>query len=93
MGNAVQLIFDCTTPKQKVNLDKSAQSFHKLVHCLTARKFFPRTDFSNGVSSLSNITASEPCGEVFLLVCLSQFHEGWDILNKALVTKGCDTNF
>jgi hypothetical protein len=34
MSRVVQLIFDCTTPKQKYNLDKLAQSFHKLVHCL-----------------------------------------------------------
>jgi hypothetical protein len=91
MGRVVQLIFDCTTPKQKYNLDKLAQSFHKQ-HRQTGRKFFPKTDFSNGVSSLSNITASERCGQVFLLVCLSQFEEGWRILNQALLSKGCNTN-
>jgi hypothetical protein len=41
MGNAVQLIFDCLTPKQKYNLDKLAQSFHKLHHQM-ARNFFQR---------------------------------------------------
>jgi hypothetical protein len=29
---------------------------------------------------------------VFLLICLAQFDEGWDILNAALVNKGHNTN-
>ena len=87
MGNALQLIVDCLTPKEKHSLDQLAQSFHKLYH-QTARKVFPKTDFSNGVCSLSSITASERSSQLFLLVCLSQFQEGWGILNQALVTKG-----
>ena len=87
MGNALHSIVDCLMPKQKHSLDQLAQSFHKL-HCQTAWKFFPKTDFSNGVCSLSNITASDWSGQVFLLVCLSQFDEGWAILSGALMTKG-----
>ena len=91
MGTALQLIVNCLTPKQKHTLDELAQSFHK-THRQTGRKFFPKTDFSNGVCSLSNMTASERAGQVFLLVCLSQFDEGWYILNRGLLAKGHDTD-
>ena len=83
MGDALQLIVNCLVPKQKHSLDQLTQSFHKL-HCQTARKFFPKTYFSNGVCSLSNITASEQSSQVFLLVCLSHSDLGWCILNQAL---------
>jgi hypothetical protein len=49
-------------------------------------------DFSNGMTNLSNMTASEKCGLVFLLICLAQFDDGWNLLNDALITKGCNTN-
>ena len=91
MGTALQLIVNCLMPKQKHTLDELAKSFHKKHH-QTGRKFFPKTDFSNGVCSISNITASERSGQVFLLVCLSQFEEGWAILNGALLAKGHDTD-
>jgi len=91
MSYAMQLIFDCMTAKQKYKLDELAQTFHKL-HRQSSRKFFPQTDFSNGVCNLSNMTAAERCGQVFLLVCLSQFEEGWHILNEALLTKGHNTD-
>jgi hypothetical protein len=38
------------------------------------------------------MTASEECGLVFLLICLSQFYDGWKRLDDALVTKGHKTN-
>ena len=87
----MSLIFDCMTPAQKYKLDQLAQTFHK-THRQSARKEFPQTDFSNGVTNLANMTASEECGLVFLLICLSQFHEGWGILNDALIHKGHKTN-
>ena len=76
---------------QKHKLDQLAQTFHK-THCQSARKGFPQTDFSNGVTNLANITASEECGLVFLLICLSQFEVGWRLLNYALIHKGHKTN-
>ena len=91
IGNALQLIVNCLMPKQKHTLDELAQSFHKKHH-QTGQKCFPKTDVSNGVCSLSNMTASERSGHVFLLVYLSQFEEGWDILNRALVAKDHDTD-
>jgi hypothetical protein len=38
------------------------------------------------------MTASEECGLVFLLICLAQFDDGWDLLNDALLTKGHNTD-
>jgi hypothetical protein len=91
MARAMSLIFDCMTPLQKSRLDQLAQKFHKS-HRQSARKTFPQTDFSNGVTNLSNMTASEECGLVFLLICLAQFDEGWKLLNDALVSKGHNTD-
>jgi hypothetical protein len=91
MARAMSLIFDCMTASQKNKLDELAQNFHKC-HRQSARKAFPQTDFSNGATNLSNRTASEECGLVFLLICLSQFDEGWNLLNDALVAKGHKTN-
>jgi hypothetical protein len=91
MARAMSLIFECMTASQKYRLDALAQTFHKS-HRQSARKNFPQTDFSNGVTNLSNMTASEECGLVFLLICLSQFDDGWQLLNDALVAKGHRTN-
>jgi hypothetical protein len=79
------------TPAQKYKLDQLAQTFHK-THRQSARKDFPQTDFSNGVTNLANMTANEECGLVFLLICLSQFDDGWSVLNEALIKKGHKTN-
>jgi hypothetical protein len=91
MARAMSLIFDCMTKPQKCELDKLVQIFHKN-HRQSARKDFPQTDFSNGVTNLANMTASEECGLVFLLICLSQFQDGWTLLNEALINKGHKTN-
>jgi hypothetical protein len=87
MSRAMSLIFDCMTPAQKYRWDQLAQAFHK-THRQSARKDFPQTIFSNGVTNLANMTASEECCLVFLLICLSQFEVGWRLLNGALIHKG-----
>jgi hypothetical protein len=88
----MSLIFDCMTPALKYKLDQLAQTFHKM-HCQSACKGFPQTNFSNGVTNLvANMTATEECGLVFLLICLSQFEVGWRLLNDALIHKGHKTN-
>jgi hypothetical protein len=91
MARAMSLIFDCMTKDQKYKLDELAQTFHS-THRQSARKGFPQTDFSNGVTNLANMTASEECGLVFLLICLSQFKVGWQILDEALLNKGHKTD-
>jgi hypothetical protein len=91
MARAMSLIFDCMTNAQKCELDELAQRFHK-THRQSARKAFPQTDFSNGMTNLANMTASEECGLVFLLICLSQFKDGWRLLDEALLNKGHKTD-
>ena len=91
MEKALQIIFDCLTPTQKYNLDVLAQNFHKSHH-QSSHRYFPQTNFSNRVTNLSQKTSAEECGLVFLVVCLAQFNDGWDILNDALICKGEDTN-
>jgi hypothetical protein len=60
---AMSFIFDCTIPSPNFRLDELAQSFHRCHH-QSAWKDFPQTNFSNGVTHLSNMTASEECGLV-----------------------------
>jgi hypothetical protein len=91
MERSMNLIFDCMTDKQKIHLDELAKRFDRN-HRQTARKSFPQTTFSNGVTSLAKQTAAESCGQVFLLVCLSQFDDGWSLLNNALMCKGQNTD-
>jgi hypothetical protein len=91
MARAMPFTFDCMTPSQKYRLDELSQKFHKH-HRQSARKNFPQTDFSNGVTNLSNMAASEECGLVFLLICLAQLVDGWNLLNDALVKKEQATN-
>jgi hypothetical protein len=38
------------------------------------------------------MTVSEECGLMFLLICLAQFVDGWNLLNDALIKKGQATN-
>jgi hypothetical protein len=87
----MSLIFDCMSPSQKYRLDQLVQTFHK-THRQSAHKGFPQTNFSNGMTNLASLTASEECSLVFLLICLSQFEVGWRLLNDALIHKGSKTN-
>jgi hypothetical protein len=60
-----------------------AVRFHK-THRQTYRKAYPATDFSNGITNLTKISASERLGLVFLFVILAHYDEGWDIFEAAL---------
>jgi hypothetical protein len=64
-------------------LDAIAIDFHKS-HRQTARKMYPATDFSNGITNLTNISASERLGLLFLFVIIFQYPKGWEILDHAL---------
>ena len=75
---------------QKHGLDLLAQNFHKS-HRQSARKHYPQTDFSNGVTNLSNMTASEECGLVFYWFVYPNLMTV-KLLDDALVTKGQKTN-
>ena len=77
------LILDSVPVKQKAALDRLAVSFHKK-HRQTYRKNYPATDFSNGVTNLTKISAGERLGLLFLFIILAQYDDGWNILNSAL---------
>ena len=83
-------VLDNVPASKKAQLDTLAVRFHK-THRQTCRKTFPATDFSNGITNLTKITAGERLGLVFLFVILAQYDEGWEILSDALLKQGFST--
>lgn len=77
------LVLDNVPASKKALLDDLALKFHKS-HRQTWRGEYPATDFTNGITNLTKISASERLGLVFLFVILAQYHEGWQILESAL---------
>ena len=58
-----------------------------MFHChnqQTCRKEYPRTYFSLGITHLTQITAGEYVGVMFLFVILCQYDEGWALIAKSL---------
>jgi hypothetical protein len=80
------LVLDNVPKKKNAALDQLAVQFHKL-HCQSYGKAYPATDFSNGITNLTKISAAESLGLVFLFVILAQYDKGWVILNTALHAK------
>jgi hypothetical protein len=60
------LVLKNVPPSKKAAFDNLAVGFHKS-HRQTYRKVHPLTDFTNGVTNLTKITANERLGLVFLL--------------------------
>ena len=87
----MDLTFDNLTQRQKARLDDMAKMFHH-THQQTARKYYPSTDFSRGISQLTRLTANENIGAIFLLVILSHFEEGWQILQSAMTRNSQTAN-
>ena len=77
------LVLDHVPVSKKAALDRLAIRFHK-THRQSYRKTYPATDFSNGITNLTKISASERVGLVFLFVILAQYDEGWQILDTTL---------
>lgn len=77
------LVIDNVPVSKRAALDSLAIRFHR-THRQTYRKAYPATDFSNGITNLTRISASERLGLVFLLVILAQYDEGWALLDNAL---------
>ena len=77
------LVLDNVPASKKAAFDTLAVRFHTS-HRQTIRKAYPSSDFSNGVTNLSRVTATERIGLVFLFVILAQYDEGWNILQEAL---------
>ena len=84
------LVLENVPAGAKAALDTLALRFHKS-HRQTYRKAYPATDFSNGITNLTKISASERLGLVFLFVILAQYDEGWDILSKTLTERTTTT--
>jgi hypothetical protein len=80
------LVLDNVPPSKKAALDSLAIKFHHS-HRQTHRKMYPSTDFSNGITNLTKISAAERLGLVFLFIILAQYDEGWEILNATLVER------
>ena len=78
-----KLILDEISPLGKKKLDNMARNFHKN-NRQTYRKAYPTTDFTNGITNLTNITADEHVGMMFLFVILSHFDDGWNLLSTVL---------
>jgi hypothetical protein len=83
------MILDNIPPRQKAALDRLAVQFHKS-HRQTHRKTYPATDFSNGITNLTKISAAERVGLVFLFVILVQHDVGWAIVSAALQKHATD---
>lgn len=81
-----RLILDNVPPSKKAAFDNLAIIFHKS-HRQTHRKNYPATDFSNGVTNLTKITATERLGLVFLFVILFQYDQGWRMIQGCLEKK------
>ena len=79
----MHVLFENVSDNKKVKMDEVVFHFHK-THNQTARKFFPSTDFSRGISQLTKLTSNENVGAIFLLVIVSHYKEGWQILQEAL---------
>ena len=80
------LVLDNVTTKTKATLDGLAIQYHKS-HRQSTRKEYPGTDFSNGVTNLTRISAVERVGLVFLFVILSHYDTGWTVLDTILQQK------
>ena len=84
------LVLDNVPASRKAALDTLAVQFHQR-HRQTYRSRYPATDFSRGVTNLTKVTARERLGLVFLFVILSQYDEGWDILDHTFQRRSTTT--
>ena len=79
----VKVLCKNLTDKQKSSLDDIAVRFHRS-HRQSHRKTFPNTDFSRGITNLTELTAGEYIGAIFVFVIISHFTDGWDVLENAI---------
>lgn len=78
-----KLVLESLPASKKAAFDDLAIAFHKS-HRQTHRKKYPSTDFNNGVTNLTKITATERVGIVFLFVILFQYESGWQMIQACL---------
>lgn len=85
------MVLDNVPQSKLAALDALAIRFHKS-HRQTIRRNYPATDFSQGITNLTKISAAERLGLVFVFVILSQYDEGWRILQSTLETRKARDN-
>jgi hypothetical protein len=66
------LVLENVPPSKLAALDALAIRFHK-THRQTIRNTYPATDFSQGITNLTKISAAERLRLVFLFVILAQY--------------------
>ena len=84
------LELDNITASRKAALNTLAVQFHQR-HRQTYHTRYPASHFSRGVTNLTKVTARKRLGLVFLFVILSQYDEGWDILDHTFERKSNTT--
>jgi hypothetical protein len=84
------LVLDNVPAYRKAALDTLAVQFHQR-HRQPYRTRYSATDFCRGVTNLTKVTARKRLGLVFLFVILSQYDEGWDILDHTFERKSRTT--
>lgn len=77
------LLFCCLSAKGKKLLDTYSRQFHR-DHRQSERKNFPRASFVNGITTMSQISAEEQAGIVFILCCMLQQEEVWELFDVSL---------
>jgi hypothetical protein len=88
--HVIFLVLENVPASRKAALDNLAIQFHQQ-HRQTYRRRYPATDFSRGVTNLTKVTARKCLGLVFLFVILSQYDEGWDILDHTFERRSIAT--
>jgi hypothetical protein len=77
------LLFGCLTAKGKQTLDAYSRTFHRQ-HRQSERNNFPRASFVDGITTMSQISAEEQAGIVFILCCMLQQHDVWELFDESL---------
>ena len=53
-------------------------------HSQTCCQAYPSIDFSRGITNLTKLTSNENIGMLFVLVILSHYDDGWDVLQSSM---------
>jgi hypothetical protein len=64
-------------------IDRMAMNFDKTC-CQSIRTSFPRSDFSRGITNLTNIECSEQSGALFMMCCFTMQEVGWLALDMQM---------
>ena len=82
MKYCLTILFDALSTNQRQAIDCLAINL-KQCNRQSTRKHYPRAALNKGLTDLTNITAEEITGAVFITSVLLQSDDGWHILDKA----------